>query len=336
MSLLAVFISGLLSGGLTCFAVQGGLLGTLLAQSKNQENVLSPLKQTIAFLSSRLVGYTVLGFLLGSLGAVFQLSLQLRAGIQIAVAVFMIGTALNLLQAHPLFRYFVIKPPKVFMKYARNQSQSQALFAPGLLGVSTVFIPCGATQAMMAYALTTGTGLQGALVMAIFIIGTSPLFLALGLATTKISSNLSTRLTPYVSAAIIMIAIYNLIGGFSLSGNQVAARLLSQAHCLVTVCTPDASVSSDDVSTEATIVFHTNGYQITSGQSIAAGSKVKLNLVNQEGQGCIQAFTIPELNIERVVRAGQTQTLEFTAPSQPGNLTFMCSMGMYQGQLMVV
>lgn len=68
---------------------------------------------------------------------------------QTVAVIFMVGTALNMLNVHPIFRYFIIPPPRFITRKIRNQSKSQDVFAPALLGAFTVFIPCGATQAMM-------------------------------------------------------------------------------------------------------------------------------------------------------------------------------------------
>jgi plastocyanin domain-containing protein len=69
---------------------------------------------------------------------------------------------------------------------------------------------------------------------------------------------------------------------------------------------------------------------------VKKGSQVSLHLKNSGGGGCIQAFTIPSLGIQKIVPIGSTETIRFTAPSQPGELTFMCSMGMYRGVINVI
>ena len=115
-NLITVFLTGLLTGGLTCMAVQGGLLMATLAQTEESKlrekakggNALP----IISFLVAKLTAYTILGFLLGLLGSFFQLSVQFRAILIIAVSVFMLGTAFNILEVHPIFRYFIIQPPK--------------------------------------------------------------------------------------------------------------------------------------------------------------------------------------------------------------------------------
>ena len=48
-----------------------------------------------------------------------------------------------------------------------------------VLGVATFFLPCGFTQAVQVYALSTGSPLTAGAIMAVFAIGTAPGLLAL-------------------------------------------------------------------------------------------------------------------------------------------------------------
>ncbi|MCJ7740315.1 sulfite exporter TauE/SafE family protein, partial [Candidatus Microgenomates bacterium] len=107
MNLWTIFLTGLLTGGLTCLAVQGGLLATTIAQTGQRKTI-----SVLAFLTAKLFVYSILGFLLGWFGSFFQMSITTRVILQIAVGIFMIGTALNFLDVHPIFRYFLIQPPK--------------------------------------------------------------------------------------------------------------------------------------------------------------------------------------------------------------------------------
>ena len=118
--------------------------------------------------------------LLGWLGSLFTLSLSAMGIITIVVGVFMIGTALNMLNVHPIFRYFVIQPPRFLTRFVRKQSKSSDLFAPAIVGSLTVFIPCGTTQAMMALAIASANPWLGTLIMFSFVLGTSPVFLLSG------------------------------------------------------------------------------------------------------------------------------------------------------------
>jgi sulfite exporter TauE/SafE len=329
MDFISIFITGLFAGGLTCLAVQGGLLASSVAQresDKLKDKALSgQVVPIVAFLVSRLFAHTLLGVLLGALGSVAQLSLSTRVILQFLVAVFMIGTAFNLLDVHPVFRYFIIQPPKSLTRLIRSQSRSKAMFGPAILGAMTVFIPCGATQAMMAYAITTGSPLLGALTMFVFILGTSPLFFILGYAAKRLTGSMSVAFNRIAAVIIIIIALYNLSGALALAGYSIPFQTSKQA------------IPGQKTVSQATIYFTRSGYvSEPSDIAIKAGSRVKLKLVNQDGAGCIQAFTIPNLGLQRIVPVGSTDEVEFTAPQEPGDLAFMCSMGMYKGTVTVM
>lgn len=323
-----VFLTGLLTGGLTCLAVQGGLLAATIAQ-REEDKLKEKTKETgnalpiLSFLGAKLVAYTLLGFLLGMLGSVFQLSITAQIVMQTAVALFMIGTALNILNVHPVFRYFIIQPPKFLTRIVRNQSKSKSMFAPLLLGAFTVFIPCGTTQAMMALSIGSGNPLIGAAILFAFILGTSPLFFILGYFATKLGDVMHQRFMKFAAFVLIILALFNLNGSLSLAGiNPLDTK------------TPPVVKNAPAVE-EATIELLESSYS-PSMVTVKAGSHVKLNLVNNKGQGCIQSFTIPALGVQKVVRIGTSETLEFDAPQEKGGITFMCSMGMYKGVINVI
>lgn len=343
MNISAIFLTGLFAGGLTCLAVQGGLLATSIAQQKHEEltetaDKTGHIVPVLSFLFMRLVAYTILGILLGMVGSYVQLSVTTSMLLQLAVALFMLGTALNLLQIHPIFRYFVISPPRFLTKLVRNQSKSQSVFGPALLGFFTVFIPCGATQAMMAYAISTGSPLSGAITMFMFILGTSPLFFLLGYAAKRFGQVFSGIFNQVAAIAIILVALYNLNGALALTGSKYTFQgVLSAITCTISFCNTNTVEQTATIVNEATIVFHKNGYELTpKNMAVKAGSHVKIKLVNEDGDGCIQAFTIPKLNIQRIVRIGNSDEIDITAPEKSGQLAFTCSMGMYRGVIPVL
>ncbi|MEK7577259.1 MAG: sulfite exporter TauE/SafE family protein [Patescibacteria group bacterium] len=350
MNLLSIFITGLFTGGLTCLAVQGGLLASSIAQQESDTLKDEALKghalPILSFLTTRLIAYTVLGILLGSLGSIVQLSLTTRVALQSVAALFMIGTALNLLNVHPIFRYFIIQPPKFLTRMVKSQSRNNSalpagrqVFGPAIVGAMTVLIPCGATQAMMAYAITQGSPLLGGLVMFTFILGTSPLFFLLGMAAKKLSGTVSIAFHRAAAIAILLIALYNLNGAITLSGSTLTVgKLLKTINCTISFCAGGdiAGATSQTVDT-ATIYFTPRGYTASPKRiTVKSGSTVTLDLINKNGSGCIQSFTIPKLGIQQIVRVGESSRVTFVAPSTTGELSFMCSMGMYQGIINVI
>jgi len=342
MNLLAVFLTGLITGGLTCMAVQGGLLTATLAQREQEHHSLFPI---LSFLIAKIISYTLLGFALGFLGSIFHLSLTTQIILHIAIAVFMIGTALNILKVHPVFRYFVITPPRFLLRQVRNQTKSKdylpagrQVFAPALVGAFTIFIPCGTTQAMMALALGTNNPFYSAAILFAFTLGTSPLFFILGLLTTRLNSFFETSFMKIAAYAVIIFAVFNINNAVSLSGSKYTLNyfITDFACTALSFCNNNVLASSDKIPVkEATIYFKSGGYS-PSSITLPKNTKVKINLVNQKGGGCVQAFTIPALNIQKVVRTGTSDLIVFNTPATRQDIRFTCSMGMYEGIIHIV
>lgn len=322
-------------------AVQGGLLASTLAQ-REEEKLKEKAKggnalPIISFLAAKIIAYTILGFFLGWLGSFFQLSIQTQVVLQVFVAVFMIGTALNILNVHPIFRYFVIQPPKFLTRMVRNESKSKSVFAPSILGAFTVFIPCGTTQAMMALSIASGSPILGALILFIYTLGTSPVFFTLGYLATRLGDTLQQKFMKVAAYAIILLAVFNLNNSIALTGSSFNVfDLPKTVWCLVSFCDTSLVLAmSTTVAEDLTITIEPTEYS-PNNLAVKAGSKVSLRLINNGGSGCTQAFTIPGLGIQKIVPLGSSDTVTFTAPSQPGELPFMCSMGMYRGKIRII
>lgn len=311
------FIAGLTTGGFSCFAVQGGLLTSALAESDKKRGLL-------VFLTVKVIAYTLLGFLLGFLGASLNISPKVQGWLQIFIGLYMLATAARLLNLHPAFRYFVITPPKFIFRFLRKQSQT------AILGFLTILIPCGVTQAMMLLALGSGNPFWGASIMLAFTLGTTPVFLAIGLAATQA---LKHKAFAAVAAGFIFV-----IGILSVNSGQI---LRGSVHTLQnywaaligTVEEAKAATIKGGVQ-EVTIGVGNNGYK-SSVNTLKAGVPVKLKLVSEGVRSCARAFAIPELNYFKVLPQTGTETIEFT-PKKIGKLTYTCSMGMYTGSFNVI
>ncbi|MBI2103715.1 sulfite exporter TauE/SafE family protein [Candidatus Woesebacteria bacterium] len=329
------FITGLTTGGISCLAVQGGLLASSMAET--EEKVLTKLEKFSkvgAFLAAKLVAYTLLGLGLGALGSTLVLTPRLLGWMQIAAGIFMLGTAARLLNLHPIFRYFQIQPPKFIYRFIRKESKLDSSFTPLILGSSTVLIPCGVTQAMMALAVASANPLFGAAIMFAFTLGTSPVFFAMGMAAMEL---LKRKWFNYAAAAVIAIlAMLSIEAGQTLKGSPI--RL---ANFWKVLTTDEAGASRGVVAgvnaqgqQEVTINVRSNGYT-TSTSALQKGVPVKLSLVTSNVQGCTRGFAIPSLNISKVLPQTGTETIVFT-PTRTGTLAFSCNMGMYTGSFNVV
>lgn len=260
------FITGLTAGGLSCLAVQGGLLSGAIAHEVEQDVIASqtilvgkkgkkaqpqPVRRSariarpiLLFLAAKLVAYTLLGFLLGLLGQVLYLSALTRGILQIAIGVFMVGNGLRMLNVHPIFRYFNLQPPSFITRYIRRKSKnSEGLVTPISLGLLTVLIPCGITQSMMALAMGLGSPVLGAMTMFAFVLGTSPLFFGVTYLATKLGSLTEKYFLRLVAAVLIILGLLttntglNLVGS-PLSFNRLTSRIFPSTSPAVVESTP--------------------------------------------------------------------------------------------------
>jgi uncharacterized protein len=228
------FITGLTTGGLSCLAVQGGLLASSLAsqietdmknrKKKSQPKVAQPI---IWFLLSKLIAYTILGFFLGWLGSVLQLNPVSRAILQIAIGIFMVGQAMRLFNVHPIFRYFNIEPPKFITRYIRQKSKSGSqIVTPLFMGALTLLIPCGITQVMMASAIATGNPLAGAALMFSFILGTSPVFFVVAYFATRLGERMEKYFMKFVAVVVLILGLIGINSGLNLIGSPLSVNNL--------------------------------------------------------------------------------------------------------------
>ena len=328
------FITGLTTGGISYLAVQGGLLtSTLTLQKENKEVKGGNWKFVAMFLGCKILAYTILGVLLGIVGSILTPSPKFLAVLQLVIAIFLIGTAGRLLGLHPFFRYFVIQPPKFVLRLARNQSKKTSLFAPAILGALTVLMPCGVTQAMMLVALGTGNPLYAGATMFAFTLGTSPVFFTLGVAALGL---LRKKAFAYISSIVIFVfGVLALSNAMGLFGSPHTLRnywiIISGNDKLVPVA---RSAGVTQGIQQATINVTGRGYT-PDVSTLKAGVPVKLKLITDNVFSCARAFTIPSLNISKILPDTGVTEIEFT-PTKPGRLAFSCSMGMYTGSFNVV
>lgn len=358
MNLGLVFLTGLTTGGLSCLAVQGGLLASSLAQhveqnipvqivshsasnriSKKRQSTVQlaeqqtrGAKQNLAqpitlFLGAKLLAYTLFGLLLGGLGSVLQLTPFMKAVMQLAIGIFMVGMALRMFNVHPFFRYFIIEPPAFITRYIRRTAKKGANNAvtPLFLGALTVLIPCGVTQVMMAAAIATGNSWQGAAILFAFTLGTSPVFFTLAYLATQLGRKWEARFTHLIAAMVLILGLVAVNAGLNLMGIPLfTPRLAAGADRVAADAQP--AVQGDII----TIHVLDDGYTPAVVKA-PAGRPLHLKLMTVNTSGCTRAFVMPNLGIQQVLPETGETTFDLPAQVAGTSLYYSCSMGMYNG-----
>lgn len=347
---LAAFITGLTTGGLSCLAVQGGLLTasfasqveksveTSVAANASRKNKRGSQSQNglinngrsataiVVFLIAKVAAYSVLGLLLGWLGSAFQLTPVTRGWFQLGIGLFMLGNALRMFNIHPVFRYFSFEPPSVITRFIRRKAKTGGsdLLTPAFLGLLTVLIPCGVTQAMMALALATGDPIQGAVLMFAFTLGTSPVFFVLAYLFTRLGSRLERGFVMVTAILILALGLISVNSGLNLMGSPISvsnlfnAKTTQQANLMPGANNSVVRINAENAGYSPNVVY------------AKAGVPVRLELITDNTQSCTRAFTIPVLNVAEILPKTGTKVVEIPA-QKAGKISFSCSMGMYTG-----
>lgn len=344
-NLWVVFLTGLTVGGLTCLAVQGGLLASVIAAREEKEieakkNIKNSLWPVGAFIIAKLAAYTLLGFLLGAFGGALNISTETQTWMQLIAGVYMIAVALNLLNIHPIFRYVIFQPPRILTKLVRSKSKSKELFAPALLGAMTIFIPCGTTIAMEALAISSGSAIYGMLIMFVFILGTIPLFFGVGSITSILGDKFRARFLRLAAILVMYLGITSLNGALVAGGSPVTLQKIYENSPIEISLggnpQPDGGGQSIEENGEqsAKITITPRGYS-PNYLKVKQGVPLNLSLESKDAYNCAAAFRIPSLKLGKNVQPNTTELLQFT-PKEKGKIAFTCSMGMYTGVIEVI
>lgn len=338
MNLGVIFFTGLTIGGLSCLAVQGGLLASLVSLKEKEASNSSKyhaMFATSVFLLAKLITHAALGFVLGAFGGALNISDQAQVVMQLIAGIYMILVALNLLNIHPIFRYVVIQPPRVLTKLIKNQSRSKDVFAPAILGGLTIFIPCGTTLAMEALAISSANPWQGAAIMTAFTLGTIPLFFGVGLVTSLLGGAMQSKFLKLAAVAILYLGFSSIKGSVVALGLPLpypAVQGISQTP--VNQANEEKLYDEEPLQQTIEIKVTASGYSPNRIQ-VRKGVPVTLKLIGVDAYSCAAAFRIPSLGIKKNLQANETQVVTFT-PEKSGKIPFSCSMGMYSGIIEVI
>lgn len=339
MDLWIVFVTGLTIGGLTCLAVQGGLLASVITASEEEEiqkgiNKKSTTFPTLSFLITKLIAYTILGFVLGAFGGAIGINQTVQIIMQFAAGAYMVAVALNLLNVHPIFRYVIIQPPKFLTRRIRNQSKSKDVFAPALLGALTIFIPCGTTLAMEALAIGSGNAFSGAAILFVFVLGTMPLFFGIGWITSILGDNFREKFLRVAAIAILYLGLSSVNGSLTAGGSPITIQSVAEDVLIAFGGNNSARNQDVDITQNPEIIVTSSGYS-PNYIRVKKGSEVTIKLVGKDAYSCASAFRIPSLGISKNLQPNDTQLITFV-PEKTGRIPFTCSMGMYSGTIEVI
>ncbi|MFA7302550.1 MAG: sulfite exporter TauE/SafE family protein [Candidatus Paceibacterota bacterium] len=178
------FVIGLIASVSSCLAIVGGLVLSLSASSAREGGTW---RTQSLFHVGRIGGFLILGGLIGVLGGSLHLGLTANIVLGVIVALVMLVLGINLLDVFHFTKRLQFTMPARFSRHIVSGSKRDHYLAPLLVGTGTFFLPCGFTQSMQLYALSTGSFAQGALTMVFFALGTFPMLALLSFGSLNIA-----------------------------------------------------------------------------------------------------------------------------------------------------
>jgi len=203
------FLIGLVASVSSCLAVVGGLALSLSAQYAKGGAGWKP---QVLFHGGRLIGFFVLGGIIGLVGGSFHMGQTGSVVLGGLVAIVMLILGINLLDIFHGIKRFQFTMPKIIGKKIVKERMVVHGITPFVIGAVTFFLPCGFTQSMQLYALSTGDFIRGALIMLVFALGTLPVLSALSFSSVNIKEKPWNGIF-FKTAGIVVIslAIFNII-----------------------------------------------------------------------------------------------------------------------------
>lgn len=326
-SLVAVFVIGLVAAFSSCTAIVSGLLVAVsAATTKESASTSDRLRPHVLFHIGRLVGFAGFGAIVGWLGSVLALSTQMNGVFVLAIAVLMIALGAHLLEILPP-GVRVALVPKGLAHRVHDMASSRKPFAPAVLGAFTFFLPCGFTQSMQLYALSTGSPTQAALILFVFALGTTPALFSVGALTAFAKGKTLRAITSVAGVLVLVLGISNFQNGLTLlgwTGFTSAASNSSQ---------PSVTIPADAKEQIITMQVTSAGTYEPDVLRVRAGVPVKWQVYGSDFMGCAKTLVMPKMNIKKNLSPGLNE-IRFTPPTR-GTYAFSCSMGMVRGTMIV-
>ncbi|MBI5621625.1 sulfite exporter TauE/SafE family protein [Candidatus Falkowbacteria bacterium] len=212
----AAIIIGIVASLSTCMAVVGSLVLSLSASFAKEGDTVKP---QLLFHLGRLITFFLLGGVIGMLGATVQLQRNgvFTLNLIIAIVLFILG--LNLLDIFPWAKRLQPTLPRFLSRHLLEIKKVNHTLTPFLVGGATFFLPCGFTQSMQLYSLSTGSFLTGSLTMLAFALGTLPILAILSFSSLSIKDKVHSGIF-FKTAGLIVIffALFNLLNSLVVIG----------------------------------------------------------------------------------------------------------------------
>lgn len=340
-----LFLPSLTLGLITslhCVSMCGPMVVTYALKGTEDGTVAQRIVPNVAYQVAKIVSYVLVGLLLGTIGSAFSLD-AVRPYVMVAAGLFMIVLALGMTGKFPWALKLTPRPPKfllrAFTKVRRKavndaEADKSSLATPITFGLLTGLMPCAPLMAAQLNAAASGSAASGALAMFAFGLGTAPLMLLFGTASSFISKRIKDRVMVALAIVVLVFGVTYLNRGAMLLGSPVTLQAAKTALIGGGTAAPasDYTVAADGV-VEVPLAIVRGQYQ-PQVVDIPANTAVRLVVDRQEDNACSDQLAVPQLGVLVDLAPNAVTTVDLP-PAKAGDYTLTCGMGMMSGQLRV-
>jgi uncharacterized protein len=198
----------------------------------------------------------------------------------------------------------------------------------------TGLMPCAPLQAAQLAAAGTGSVLGGGVAMLAFGLGTAPLMLGFGLASSFIPKNWKHRMTVALAIVVMVFGLVFINRAATLVGSPVNFNTIKTA--MVGSGAPASAAAyttAADGVVEVPLAIINTKY-VPSTVTIPADTPVRLVVDRQEDVACSNQLVLPQLGVSVPLADNAVTKVDIPA-TKAGTYTMTCGMGMMSGTLVV-
>jgi len=327
-----------------CVFMCGGLVLAYAVKGTEDGSWYRRLVPHLAYQGSKILSYATIALILGGIVALLGRAVDItsfRNWLMVVAGVYMVILGVSMTGKVKVLRYLTPRPPKFLVKaLSRERKKASAdaaeghasLATPIIFGLLTGLMPCAPLIAAQASAVSSGSPLLGAWGMIGFGLGTMPLMLVFGFASSLLSRRFQDKLQIVAAIAVTIFGLAILNRGLMLVGSPVTFDSVRTAVVGNSVAPtgPQYTTGPDGV-VEVPLVIENTRF-VPQSVAIPADAQVRIVVDRRESDACSAQISIPDAGVLADLKDNAV-TEVIVPPMKAGTHTLTCGMGMMSGSI---
>lgn len=331
VSLITILIIGLVASVSTCMATTGAVFLTTIGKKLSSSSSEKIIRSTVSFNAGRIGMYTLFGAINGYVGQFLTQQTQFATTTNIVIGLLLLFIGLDMLGILSFKRLIPFDFGKrIFIPLEAQLSKRPTKTAFGL-GAITYFLPCGFTQSVQLYALSVADPFMSAVIMLVFVLGTTPVLVGLAFSSSLIKTSLYPLFMKVVAVFVCLVGFSYVLSYLSLYG-LYPFNVFFAERAVATEQISEYQYTDLDGTQVLRMIVNTNGYEPKSF-IVKKDVPVRWEVEGKDVVGCQALLNAPKAGITKVLTQG-LNIFEFT-PNEQGIIGFSCSNGSKGGEIIV-